>query len=100
MGVMEGESAVMAVHGAEIDKARREGREPSTESKASMESMRADYEHQLDARFAGARGYVDAIVAPEESRDQLAFTLRIAANYSGPHLGPFVLPSLDSSPAR
>jgi 3-methylcrotonyl-CoA carboxylase beta subunit len=100
MGVMEGESAVMAVHGAEIEKARREGREPSAESKASMESMRADYEQQLDARFAAARGYVDAIVTPEETRDQLAFTLRVAANYPGPHLGPFVLPPLDSVPPR
>jgi acetyl-CoA carboxylase carboxyltransferase component len=100
MGVMEGESAVMAVHGAEIEKARREGREPSAEVKASMESMRADYEQQLDARSAAARGYVDAIIAPEETRDQLAFTLRIAANYAGPHLGPFVLPPLDAAPAR
>jgi acetyl-CoA carboxylase carboxyltransferase component len=100
MGVMEGESAVMAVHGAEIEKARREGREPSEEAKASMSSMRADYEHQLDAKSAGARGFVDAIVTPEETRDQLAFTLRIAANYSGPHLGPFVLPPLDATTAR
>jgi len=100
MAVMEGESAVMAVHGAEIEKARQEGREPSPEAKASMESMRADYEEQLDARFAGARGYVDAIVTPEETRDQLAFALRIAANYAGPHLGPFVLPPLDAAPAR
>jgi 3-methylcrotonyl-CoA carboxylase beta subunit len=100
MGVMEGESAVMAVHGAELEKARKEGREPSSEAKASMESMRADYEEQLDARFAGARGYVDAIIAPEDTRDQLAFTLRIAANYAGPHLGPFVLPPLDAAPAR
>jgi 3-methylcrotonyl-CoA carboxylase beta subunit len=100
MGVMEGESAVMAVHGAELEKARKEGREPSSEAKASMESMRVDYDQQLDARFAGARGYVDAIVAPEDTRDQLAFTLRIAANYAGPHLGPFVLPPLDAAPAR
>jgi 3-methylcrotonyl-CoA carboxylase beta subunit len=99
MGVMEGESAVMAVHGAELEKARREGREPSAEAKASMESMRADYEQQLDARSAAARGFVDAIVTPEETRDQLAFALRIAANYAGPHLGPFVLPPLDAAPA-
>jgi 3-methylcrotonyl-CoA carboxylase beta subunit len=99
MGVMDGESAVMAVHGAELEKARREGREPSAETKASMESMRADYEQQLDARFAAARGYVDAVVTPEETRDQLAFALRISANYAGPHLGPFVLPPLDAAPA-
>jgi len=100
MGVMEGESAIMAVHGAEIEKARREGREPSDEAKASMSSMRADYEHQLDARFAAARGFVDAIVTPEETRDQLAFALRITSNYAGPHLGPFVLPPLDAAAAR
>jgi 3-methylcrotonyl-CoA carboxylase beta subunit len=99
MGVMEGESAVMAVHGAEIEKARQEKREPSEEAKASMSSMRADYEHQLDAKFAGARGFVDAIITPEETRNQLAFTLRITANYAGPHLGPFVLPPLDAAPA-
>jgi 3-methylcrotonyl-CoA carboxylase beta subunit len=100
MGVMEGESAVMAVHGAEIEKARREGREPSEEAKASMASMRADYDHQLDAKVAAARGFVDAIVPPEETRDLLAFTLRVASNYAGPHLGPFVLPPLDATTAR
>jgi 3-methylcrotonyl-CoA carboxylase beta subunit len=100
MGVMEGESAVMAVHGAELEKAKREGREPSPEAKASMESMRADYEQQLDARFAAARGFVDVIITPEETRDLLAFTLRITANYAGPHLGPFVLPQLDAATLR
>ena len=34
--------------------------------------MRADYEHQLDARYAAARGFVDAIVYPEDTRDVLA----------------------------
>jgi acetyl-CoA carboxylase carboxyltransferase component len=97
---MEGESAVMAVHGAEIEKARREGREPSEEARASMAAMRADYEHQLDAKFAAARGFVDAIVTPEETRDLLAFTLRVSDNYPGPHLGPFALPPLDAAPAR
>jgi 3-methylcrotonyl-CoA carboxylase beta subunit len=100
MGVMEGESAVMAVHGSEIEKARREGREPSAGVQSSMSSMRADYEAQLDAKFAGARGFVDAILTPEETRDLLAFTLRISANYPGPHLGPFVLPPLDAAITR
>jgi acetyl-CoA carboxylase carboxyltransferase component len=100
MGVMEGESAVMAVHGSEIEKARREGREPSADAQSSMSSMRADYEQQLDAKYAAARGFVDAIITPEETRDQLAFSLRVAANYAGPHLGPFVLPPLDAAITR
>ncbi len=100
MGVMEGEAAVMAVHGVEIERARQERREPAPEVQASMASMRADYEQQLDARYAAARGHVDAIVTPEETRQQLAFALRIAANYAGPHLGPFVLPPLDAASPR
>ncbi|HEU4473750.1 MAG TPA: acyl-CoA carboxylase subunit beta [Gemmatimonadales bacterium] len=100
MGVMEGESAVMAVHGPEIERAQREKREVAPEVQRSMESMRADYEMQLDARYAAARGHVDAIVTPEETRDQIAFALRVCANYRGPHLGPFVLPPIDAATAR
>jgi acetyl-CoA carboxylase carboxyltransferase component len=97
MGVMEGESAVMAVHGPEIERAQKEQREVTPEVQRSIESMRADYDAQLDARHAAARGQVDAIVTPEETREQLAFALRICANYAGPHLGPFVLPPLDAA---
>jgi acetyl-CoA carboxylase carboxyltransferase component len=64
MGVMEGESAVQAVHGPAIDKARKAGAPVPPEVQASIEEMRADYEQQLDARFAAARGFVDAIVHP------------------------------------
>ncbi len=100
MGVMEGESAVMAVHGPEIERAQKEKREVAPEVQRSMESMRADYDTQLDARHAAARGHVDAIVTPEETREQIAFTLRISANYAGPHLGPFVLPPVDAASPR
>ena len=100
MGVMEGESAVMAVHGPEIERAQREKREVAPEVQRAVESMRADYETQLDARHAAARGQVDAIITPEETRELLAFSLRVCANYAGPHLGPFALPPLDAVPAR
>jgi 3-methylcrotonyl-CoA carboxylase beta subunit len=100
MGVMEGESAVEAVHGPELARARKAGAEPPAAVQESMAAMRADYDHQLDARFAGARGFVDAIITPEETRDQLAFLLRASASWAGPHLGPFVLPPLDAAPPR
>jgi acetyl-CoA carboxylase carboxyltransferase component len=57
-----------------------------------VEQMREDYEHQLDAKYAGARGFVDLIVSPEDTRAMLAFACRIVCNYDGPHLGAFVLP--------
>ncbi len=93
MGVMEGESAIQAVHGPSIEaaKARREPVPKATSD--SINEMRADYEHQLDARYAGARGFIDAIVYPEETRDVLALALRASLQNPGPHLGPFVLPA-------
>jgi acetyl-CoA carboxylase carboxyltransferase component len=100
MAVMEGESAVMAVHGPDIDKAQRAKTSLSAPVQAAVDSMRADYEQQLDAKYAAARGFVDAIITPEETRDQLAFALRVAANYPGPHLGPFVLRPLDAADPR
>jgi acetyl-CoA carboxylase carboxyltransferase component len=92
MGVMEGESAVQAVHGPALEEAHRRGVKPAPELRDTVEAMRADYEHQLDARFAGARGYIDAIVYPEETREVLAMALRTSLHNPGPHLGPFVLP--------
>jgi acetyl-CoA carboxylase carboxyltransferase component len=92
MGVMEGESAIQAVHGPEIEHAKKQGVELPVDVKDSVEEMRADYEHQLEAGYAGARGFIDAIVYPEETRDVLAMALRTALQNRGPHLGPFVLP--------
>ena len=83
---------MQAVHGPELERARREGREPSPEVMRRVEEMRADYEHQLDARYAAARGFVDAIVHPEDTREVLAMALRAALHNDGPHLGAFVLP--------
>jgi acetyl-CoA carboxylase carboxyltransferase component len=94
MAVMEGESAVEAVHGVELARARAEGREPAHAVKAAAEAMRTDYEHQLDAKYAAARGFVDAIITVDETRDALAFLLKVAGNHAGPHLGQFVLPPL------
>jgi 3-methylcrotonyl-CoA carboxylase beta subunit len=97
MGVMEGESAIMAVHGPEIERAKSEKRELAAETREVVEQMRADYERDLDARHAAARGQVDLIVTPEETREVLAFLLRVTAQFAGPHLGPFVLPALAAS---
>ncbi|MGA9768635.1 MAG: acyl-CoA carboxylase subunit beta [Blastocatellia bacterium] len=87
MAVMEGESAVMALFSAELEKLQREGREPDEKMRAEMERVRAKYEKELDARFAGARGFVDAIITPEETREALALVLRATLNNPGPHLG-------------
>ena len=94
MAVMEGESAVQAVHGPTIARAAAEKRPLDPDTQRAVDEMRADYELQLDARYAAARGYVDAIVYPDETRDVLAHALRASLSNPGPHLGPFVLPAL------
>ena len=53
-------------------------------------------DRDLDARHAAARGHVDLIVTPEETRAVLGFLLQVTSRYAGPHLGPFVLPALDA----
>ncbi|GAC1516333.1 MAG: acyl-CoA carboxylase subunit beta [Gemmatimonadaceae bacterium] len=92
MGVMEGEAAVQAVHGPAIEVARKKGGAVAAETARAVADMRADYEQQLDARHAAARGHVDAILHPDETRTLLAFALRAALQNPGPHLGAFVLP--------
>jgi acetyl-CoA carboxylase carboxyltransferase component len=94
MGVMEGESAVQAVHGPVLEEAKKKGGKLPADVAESIEEMREDYEEQLDARYAGARGYIDAIVYPEDTRDVLAMALRASLNNPGPHLGAFALPPL------
>lgn len=93
MGVMEGDSAVQAIFGTQLDKLKKEGKEPDEELKRRMDDVRATYEKELDAKHAAARGLVDAIVLPEELRDALSLALRATSNTRLPHIGPFVLPA-------
>jgi acetyl-CoA carboxylase carboxyltransferase component len=92
MGVMEGDSAVQAVFGSQLDKLKRNAQEPSEELEAEMDQVRETYEMELDAKYAAARGFVDAVIIPENTRDALELSLRTSLNYSGPHIGQFVLP--------
>ncbi|HTR36845.1 MAG TPA: carboxyl transferase domain-containing protein [Bryobacteraceae bacterium] len=78
IGVMEGDSAVQAVHGPELEKLKADGSPIPDDLKERIERTRADYERWLDARFAAARGHVDALIDPLETRRVLAFALEIA----------------------
>ncbi len=92
MGVMEGEAAVMALFSAPLERLKTEGKEPDADLRERMDAVRSEYERQLDARFAGARGFVDEVVLPEEVRPALGLLLRASLHNPGPHLGAFQLP--------
>ena len=93
MGVMEGDSAVQAVFGSQLEKLKKNGQTPDEALTSEMDKVRETYDQELDAKYAAARGFVDAVIAPEHTRDALELSLRTSTNYSGPHLGQFVLPA-------
>jgi len=92
MGVMEGDSAVQAVFGSQLEKLKKGGGSPDEVLTAEMDKVRETYDMELDAKYAAARGFVDAVITPETTRAALELALRTTRNYSGPHLGQFVLP--------
>jgi len=93
MGVMEGDSAAVAIHGTQIEKLKAQGKEPDAALIAEMEKVRETYDRELDAKHAAARGLVDAIVTPENLRESLILALQTCLNTSTPHIGAFVLPN-------
>src|SRR6476660_2158745 len=92
MGVMEGDSAVQAVFGSQLEKLKRNDLKPDEQLEAEMDQVRETYDKELDAKYAAARGFVDAVITPEKTRDALELALRTSLNNAGPHLGQFVLP--------
>ncbi len=93
MGVMEGDSAAQAIFGTQIEKLKKEGKEPDDATKAEMDKVRETYDRELDAKHAAARGLLDAIVTPENLRDSLILALQTCLNTNQPHIGAFVLPA-------
>jgi acetyl-CoA carboxylase carboxyltransferase component len=78
IGVMEGDSAVTAVHGPEIDKYRSRGEPLPEDLEKRIARTRADYDRWLDAKYAAARGHCDALLDPLLTRRTLAFALEAA----------------------
>jgi 3-methylcrotonyl-CoA carboxylase beta subunit len=78
IGVMEGDSAVVALHSAEIEKIKASGQAMPEDLKEAMARTRQDYERWLDAKYAAARGHVDAIIDPKDTRAVLTQALEMA----------------------
>jgi acetyl-CoA carboxylase carboxyltransferase component len=72
---MEGESAVQAIHGPELERLQKQGKPVPPELQARIDATRADYERWLDAKYAAARGHVDALLDPLATRRVLTAAL-------------------------
>lgn len=77
IGVMEGESAVQAVFGPELERLRKVGTPVPEDLQQRIDQTRADYERWLDANFAAARGHCDAVIDPGQTREILGLALDV-----------------------
>lgn len=89
IGVMEGESAVQAVHGPELERLKQAGQPVPEELQQRIAKTRADYERWLDARYAAARGHCDCVIDPAATRDLLGLAFDVCG-----HRGHLVLERL------
>src|SRR5205085_808224 len=78
IGVMEGESAVQAIFGPELEQLKKAGASIPEQLEMRIAQTRADYDRWLDARYAAARGHCDAVIRPPESREILSFAFEVA----------------------
>ena len=77
IGVMEGDSAIVALYSAELEK--HKGGPLPEDLREAIDRTRADYEKWLDARYAAARGHCDAVIDPMDTRRILDQSLDAAA---------------------
>lgn len=97
IGVMEGDSAVQAIYGPELEKLKAAGQPVPLELQDKISQTRADYDRWLDANYAAARGHCDAIIDPKETRVILAFAFEIACAHAGTEHLPIALLAADST---
>ena len=68
----------------EIDLSARERRGEkidTRERKQLLQAITASYDEQQDIRYGAARGWVDRLIEPHMTREELIFALRIASTF-------------------
>ena len=81
--VMGGEQATSTLLDITIKSLEREGEEVDREKLARLKSeVKESYDRQMDPRYAAARGWVDKIIDPSLTRDELIAALEIATRHA------------------
>jgi len=80
--VMGGDQAATTLLDVQVQAMKRQGKEPEAEELAALrDKVKASYEEQTDIRYAAARLWVDAIIAPEDSRAALLTAVEVATRH-------------------
>jgi acetyl-CoA carboxylase carboxyltransferase component len=97
IGVMEGDSAVQAIYGPELEKLKTAGQTVPADLDRKISQTRADYDRWLDAKYAAARGHCDAVIDPKDTRNVLDMAFRVAGACQRTEHLPIQLLSPDDS---
>jgi 3-methylcrotonyl-CoA carboxylase beta subunit len=81
--VMGGEQATNTLLDVMVKSLERQGHAvDSAELAALRDKVKGDYDRQMDPRYGAARGWVDRIIDPAQTRDELIFAMQIATRHA------------------
>jgi 3-methylcrotonyl-CoA carboxylase beta subunit len=81
--VMGGEQATDTLLDITLKSLERQGEKPDdAELEALAQRVKADYDRQMDVRYAAARGWVDRIIDPARTREELIAALEIVTRHA------------------
>jgi len=81
--VMGGKQAASTVLGITISAMKRAGQEPEARELESLrEKVTSAYEESTDIRYGAARGWVDGIIEPSQTRDRLVRCLEVVTRHA------------------
>lgn len=80
--VMGGQQATATLLDITVKSLERQGHTVDAAELAELrDKVKSDYDRQMDARYGAARGWVDALIDPAETRDVLIAALEIATRH-------------------
>jgi 3-methylcrotonyl-CoA carboxylase beta subunit len=81
--VMGGEQATSTLLDITIASLERQGHKVDAQELAELrDKVKSDYERQMDVRYAAARGWIDRIIDPAKTREELIAGLEIVTRYA------------------
>ncbi|HET6878659.1 MAG TPA: acyl-CoA carboxylase subunit beta [Pirellulales bacterium] len=84
--VMGGEQATSTLLDVTVKSLERQGEEIDATKLAQLKSaVKESYDRQMDPRYAAARGWVDKIIDPARTREELIFALEVATRHAEQH---------------
>jgi acetyl-CoA carboxylase carboxyltransferase component len=81
--VMGGEQATSTLLEITLKSLERQGEAVDAQAIGRLrERVKSDYDRQMDMRYGAARGWVDRIIDPAQTRDELVFALEVVTRHA------------------